>query len=583
MYNIDIKACNEVKECAINSFDIEVVNNDPIVVNPLQNQTAIMGISFNYVFLANTFFDSDGHSLTYTAKLSDDSPLPKWLSFNSLERKFFGIPNKLATYPIKVTAADGYTGSVFSNFNIVVKSRVAPIVVNSISDQNTIVGEFFELTIGGNNVFNSSSALFLEATNIPTWLDFLLLNLNPTLKGSYDTLGYWSVGVAVSENYAFVGDYGSHGSSLRIIDISDPSNPTFKGSCDTPGWAYSVVLSGNYVYVGGAYDDTSGFLQIIDISDPSNPTLEGSYDTPDRVFGAALSGNYAYVANLGLGLQIIDINDPSNPTLEGSYDMPGSACGVTLSGNYAYIAGGFSGLQIVDIKDPSKPTLEGSYDIPGQVWDVVVSGNYAYVANLDSGLQIIDISYPSNLTLEGSYDTPGSACGVTLSGNYAYVAVSYSSSLQIVDIRDPSNPTFKGSCDTPDSAREVALSGNYAYVADGFSGLQIIALNPNKLTLSGIPRSVGTYSVDIKACNEIMECTTDSFNITVKNFLNADLTTILRTFDLMSVTVFSVCVASFCILLIIGSRIVMHRQYRNKILGNESKAKIEKIKKTKKL
>ena len=121
--------------------------------------------------------------------------------------------------------------------------------------------------------------------------------------------------------------------------------------------------------------------------------------------------------------------------------------------------------------------------------------------------------------------TPGYGMALTISGNYAYVA-DYNS-LQIIDISDLSNPTFKASYDMPDRAYEVALSGNCAYVADFASGLQIVALNSDKLTLSGTPSFVGTYDVDIEACNEIMECVSDSFEIVVENSSPKALTTTL--------------------------------------------------------
>jgi hypothetical protein len=386
-------------------------------------------------------------------------------------------------------------------------------VQNPIPDQKATVRKIFELTIDGNNVFNSSSALSLEATNIPPWLTSISI-INPTFKGSYDTPGR-ACGVTLSGNYAYVGagDFG-----LQIVDISDPSNPTFKGSYDTLNYAYGgVVLFGNYAYVevGGDWDG----LQIIDVSDPSNPTFKGSYNTPYWGVEVALSENYAFVLTHDGCLQIINVTDPSNPTFKSSYNVPYRAHGIAVSGNYAYVANNRWGLQIIDISDPANPTFKGLYDTPDRACEVAVFGNYAYVADRDSGLQIIDINNPSNPTFKGSYDTPDRAYDVVVFGNYAYVA-DWDSGLQIIDISDPSNPTFEGSYDTPGNAYGIALSGNYAYVADRDSGLQIIALNMDKtgkLIFFGTPSSLGTYSVDIEACNEEVECLTDSFDIIVGN------------------------------------------------------------------
>jgi hypothetical protein len=81
-YDVNIKGYNEKKEYMIGSFNIHVINNSPIISNPLQNQTAIVNTLFSYTFPNTTFNDPDKHPLTYTAELSDNSPLPNWINFN---------------------------------------------------------------------------------------------------------------------------------------------------------------------------------------------------------------------------------------------------------------------------------------------------------------------------------------------------------------------------------------------------------------------------------------------------------------------------------------------------------------------
>ena len=112
-------------------------------------------------------------------------------------------------------------------------------------------------------------------------------------------------------------------------------------------------------------------------------------------------------------------------------------------------------------------------------------------------------------------------------------------------------------------------------MADSSAGLQIIAFNSDKLTLLGTPSSVGTYSIDIKACNEAEECTIDNFNITVVENIddtvtNTDLTTTSIIISSMTVAVCTACIASFCFPLIIGGGIVILRRDRNKTLRDKS-------------
>jgi hypothetical protein len=439
-------------------------------------------------------------------------------------------------------------------------------ISNPIPNQNAIVGKPFELMIDGNNIFSSSNTISLEATNIPAWLTS---SIDPELVRSYDIFS--ARAVTVSGDYAYVTDEGSQ---LQIIDISNPLNPIFKSSYNTYTSAYGVFVSENYAYVTVAMHRYASMLEIVDVSDPSNPTFKGSYDTSGFTHGVVVSSSYAYVADGTSGLQIINITDSANPTFKGSYNTPDHAFEVAVSGNYAYVAD-FSNLLIIDISNPANPTFKSSYDTPGQAFGVALFGDYAYVADGTSGLQIIDINNPANPIFKGSYDTPGNALKVALSGVYAYVA-DEDSGLQIIDISDLTNPISKGSCDTPDKAYGIAVSGNYAYVADDASGLQIIDLNLDKLTLSGTPSSVGTYGVDIEACNEMMECVTDSFEIVAKNSLDAemDLSTILAII-IPSVGACIICTVSLSLLIIVGGIVIVKRRRKEVLKDKKSVDKNE--------
>ncbi len=124
-YSIKVIANDSYDGSVSNNFDIIVENNNaPIVGNPIQNQIAVINTLFNYIFPNNTFIDPDGHSLTYTAKSSNNESLPNWLNFNSLQRKFSGTPNIFTTYSIKVIANDSYDGSVSTMFDLIVKDSL---------------------------------------------------------------------------------------------------------------------------------------------------------------------------------------------------------------------------------------------------------------------------------------------------------------------------------------------------------------------------------------------------------------------------------------------------------------------------
>ena len=66
-------------------------NIPPFVKNKLKSQIAFVGDKFCFVVPDDTFFDEDGDtSFIYSSSLIDGSPLPTWLSFDSLSGTFSG-------------------------------------------------------------------------------------------------------------------------------------------------------------------------------------------------------------------------------------------------------------------------------------------------------------------------------------------------------------------------------------------------------------------------------------------------------------------------------------------------------------
>lgn len=78
-------------ETGVKTFSITVtpVNDRPIVAYPIPDQHAEENQLFDFVVAANTFDDadpSDADNLTFSATLSDGSPLPTWLEFHATTR-----------------------------------------------------------------------------------------------------------------------------------------------------------------------------------------------------------------------------------------------------------------------------------------------------------------------------------------------------------------------------------------------------------------------------------------------------------------------------------------------------------------
>jgi hypothetical protein len=71
---------------------ITPVNDAPVVFVPLDDQSINENQLFSYQLPSDAFSDVDNSTLTYSAKLSDGSDLPAWLTFDATTRTFSGTP-----------------------------------------------------------------------------------------------------------------------------------------------------------------------------------------------------------------------------------------------------------------------------------------------------------------------------------------------------------------------------------------------------------------------------------------------------------------------------------------------------------
>ena len=94
-------------------------NYVPYLANQIPAQTVQTGHLFSYTVPDSTFVDDDGNNtLTYSATLSDGSPLPVWLSFNPSTRTFSGTPTEVVNLNVGVIVKDSANVSVSCTFGV---------------------------------------------------------------------------------------------------------------------------------------------------------------------------------------------------------------------------------------------------------------------------------------------------------------------------------------------------------------------------------------------------------------------------------------------------------------------------------
>jgi hypothetical protein len=158
-------------------------NDNPTSATAIANQSATEEAPFSFTIPAGTFTDIDTNdSLSFTAALSNNSPLPAWLDFDASTGIFSGIPTNsdVGAINVKVTAVDTNGALVSSEFNLVITNiNNAPTVAIAISDRTTAEDAPFSFTIPLNTFadVDTGDTLALTATLsdgsfLPSWLNF---------------------------------------------------------------------------------------------------------------------------------------------------------------------------------------------------------------------------------------------------------------------------------------------------------------------------------------------------------------------------------------------------------------------------
>ena len=136
---------------------LKFTNFLPYVLNLIPDQTAIKGELFNFTIPDTTFVDDDGNNtLTYHAKLTNGSPLPLWLTFDTLTGTFTGTPVTEETLNVRVTATDTAGAQAATNFKIVV---TPPVSIDQINGQGKDIFVFPNPTGGVFNISLNSTAV----------------------------------------------------------------------------------------------------------------------------------------------------------------------------------------------------------------------------------------------------------------------------------------------------------------------------------------------------------------------------------------------------------------------------------------
>ncbi|MFN6567930.1 MAG: DUF4347 domain-containing protein [Dendronalium sp. ChiSLP03b] len=306
-------------------YNSRAFNYDPVVANPIADQTTPIGTAFNFALPANTFTDVDGGNLTYTATLENGDSLPSWLTFNGTT--FSGTPttNNVGSLNIKVTASDG-TAIVSDVFTLTVIN-----VINGTSGIDSLTGtENMDIILGlqgndtlkglGNNDtldggdgndfldggVGTDSLIGGKGNDIYT-VDNLSDTITEGLNSGTDLVNSsvsWVLGANL-ENLTLTGSSAIHGTGNNLNNILTGNT----------GANILNGVDGNDSLIGGSGNDTL-------LGDAGNDTLDGGTGT-DSLNGGV--GNDIYTVD--------SVSDTITEGLDAGTDLVNSSVNWVLADN----------------------------------------------------------------------------------------------------------------------------------------------------------------------------------------------------------------------------------------------------------
>ncbi|MBE9113616.1 hypothetical protein IQ273_30030 [Nodosilinea sp. LEGE 07298] len=295
MFEVQLSNPQNINLVLGNSILVNIKPNQaPTLQNQISSQTTFVNQNFFFSIPKDTFADADlqaGDQLRYEVSLADGSPLPGWLTFDSLNGFLVGTPSPidLDNLTLNVTVTDQAKRSVSTEFRLDVSVSqddiVGPAAINTAtrftgnSDNNIFRGssaaDIFDLTAGGANIVKGTIEQ-LDGDKI--------IGFDPN-----DVLLFKDIPFSPSQlNISF--DSGL--TTLSVVNLAN----------DDGQIAGKVILEGSYDVDQFVVSSLDGFTKVTYSDDPSDTSDPSELFTPIQTIGDLTLG----ATQLGYAIQFSD-------------------------------------------------------------------------------------------------------------------------------------------------------------------------------------------------------------------------------------------------------------------------------------
>lgn len=211
---------------SVHVISVRNIDEAPLVAEPIANRSSPEDAPWSLTVPADSFSDPERDTLTYSASLANDSPLPGWLTFNAATRTFNGTPplNFNGSLELKVTAAaNGKSASDTFILNVTPVDD-APVVTTPIADQSSPEDYFWSFRVPAGTFIDrdgdtlSYSASLSDGSPLPNWLRFDTTALSFAGRPPTNFNGVHNLRVTASANGQSVSD----DFVWTVIPVNDP-------------------------------------------------------------------------------------------------------------------------------------------------------------------------------------------------------------------------------------------------------------------------------------------------------------------------------------------------------------------------
>ena len=313
----------------------------------------------------------------------------------------------------------------------------------------------------------------------------------PTTLEGYSIL-FQSTSAPVRATVALAAPYRAVcvGTTLQVVDESDPGNLRVVSQVVLPSPANDLLVAGSYLYIAAGQ---SGLI-VMDVSNPVTPNYVSGFKASNPLALAVnAGGEYLYLCNGTNQIHVVHVKDPYHPKTASYLSITnGNVFDVLVVDKKLIASAGPKGLVVFELNNPRRPIRIKRFKTLRATGRIAMNGTLMAVADGDVGLALVNWPTWTTPYLKGTLLFSAITTDVLFLADPTKVAVALGNGgYATADITDPTTPLNLFQSATPSPVSRI-VAGVRPYMVGDAAGLYSLNVaNPSQplatLVLSGLP------------------------------------------------------------------------------------------------